>query len=50
MIFFGNFQSEIGEMQRKSQQAIQEREKELEQLKQSMTSVTVSKDHHTMAI
>ncbi|XP_076150593.1 finTRIM family, member 67 [Alosa pseudoharengus] len=34
--------SEIGEMQRKSQQVIQEREKELEQLKHSMTSLTLS--------
>ncbi|XP_063049050.1 finTRIM family, member 67 [Engraulis encrasicolus] len=34
--------SEVGELQRKSQQVIQERERELEQLKQSMTSLTLS--------
>ncbi|KAL2097033.1 hypothetical protein ACEWY4_006240 [Coilia grayii] len=34
--------NEVGEIQRKSQQVIQERERELEQLKQSMTSLTLS--------
>lgn len=34
-------------MHRKSQQVLQEREKDFEQLKHSMTSLTVSKDHHT---
>lgn len=42
IICFGHLQSEVGELQRKSQQVIQERERELEQLKQSMTSLTVS--------
>lgn len=34
-------------MHRKSQQVIQEREKEFEQLRHSMTSLTVSENHHS---